>query len=146
MLNSGEGRVLVVEDQAPMRRLIVLWLRRNGFVVFEAADAEQGLACLRRHPHTIDLAIIDVVGTHGLDLAAEMGRDYRSTVILYISGYIDSLAVQAISWRSPECLLMKPLHERIFMERVRRLLKLPSTTAGLEHSPQAGDDVPRRIV
>jgi CheY-like chemotaxis protein len=91
-----------------MRRLIALWLRRNGFLAFEAGGAVQGLACLRRHRRAIDLVIIDVVGTHGLDLASEMGRDFRTTPILYISGYIDSLAVQAIGWRSPESLLLKP--------------------------------------
>ncbi|HKE28732.1 MAG TPA: response regulator [Bryobacteraceae bacterium] len=113
----------MVEDQAPMRRLIALWLRRNGFIAFEAGDAAQGLACLRRHPRAIDLVIIDVVGTHGLDLASEMGRDFRTTPILYISGYIDSLAVQAIGWRSLESLLLKPFPERILMDRIHTTRK-----------------------
>lgn len=146
MPQSGECRVLVVEDQAPMRRLICLWLRRNGFIALEAADAVQGLTYLRRHPRTIDLAIIDVVGTHGLDLAAEMGRDYRSTPILYISGYIDSLAVQAIGWRSPECLLLKPFHERALLDRVHRLLKRQAPHADFESGSHTAGEVPQRGV
>ena len=139
MPRGGACRVLVVEDQAAMRRLISLWLRRNGFIALEAVDAMQALAYLRRHPGLIDLAIIDVVGTHGLDLAAEMGRDYGSTAILYISGYIDSLAVQAIGWRSPECLLLKPFHERTLMDRVHRLLKQHAPHTDLGGSRAAGD-------
>jgi len=122
MPQGAEDRILIVEDQAPMRRLIALWLRRHGFVALEASHADQALALLRRNQHGIALAIIDVVGTRGLDLAAEMDREHRKTPILYISGYADSLAVQAIAWRSPDNLLIKPFHERVLLERVRRLM------------------------
>ena len=127
-----------------MRRLISLWLRRNGFIAFEAANASEGLACLRRHPHGIDFAIIDVVGTCGLDLAAEMGRNYHNTPILYISGHIDSLAVQAIGWRSPECLMLKPLNERLLIDRVRRLLKPTSAHPSPGDAADAEDSLRRR--
>ncbi len=122
MARGAEDRILIVEDQAPVRRLIAMWLRRAGFVALEAGHAAQALALLRRQQHSFALAIIDVVGTSGLDLAAEMGREYRGTPILYISGYVDSLAVQAISWRSPEHLLLKPFQERVLVERVKRLI------------------------
>jgi DNA-binding response OmpR family regulator len=127
VLRNEECRVLVVEDQDSVRRLIALWLSENGFVALEASNGSEGLNCLRRHSQGIDLVIIDVVGTHGLDLAAEMGLDYRATPILYISGHIDTLAVQAIGWRSPESLLIKPFHESMLIDRVRRLLDLPAT-------------------
>jgi DNA-binding response OmpR family regulator len=122
MPQGAEHRILIVEDHVPVRRLIALWLRHHGFVALEAGHAAQALTLLRRHQHGIALAIIDVVGTNGLDLAAEMDREHHKTPILYISGYADSLAVQAIAWRSPDNLLIKPFHERVLVERVRRLL------------------------
>jgi DNA-binding response OmpR family regulator len=136
MLRGAGDRILVIEDQAPVRRLIALWLRRHGFVVLPSSDATKALALLRRHPHSITLAIIDVVGTRGLDVGAEMERDHRHTPILYISGHVDSLAVQAIAWRSPDQLLLKPFNERILMDRVRRLISRAAPGTGSDFSSE----------
>jgi FixJ family two-component response regulator len=91
---------------------------------------------LLKHPPSIALAIIDVVGTSGLDVGAEIGRDHRHTPILYISGHGDSLAVQAIAWRSPEHLLLKPFHERVLIDRVRRLISRPTPHGGPDLSSE----------
>ena len=127
MLSSSECRILVVEDQAPVRRLIARWLERNGFATFEAGHAGDALAWLRRYMHSVDLAVIDLVGTNGLDLAAELSRDFSRIQILYISGYVDSLVAEAIGRRSPESLLLKPFTERALLYRVRWLLRLPAS-------------------
>jgi DNA-binding NtrC family response regulator len=126
-LSRSECRILVVEDQVEVRRLIAKWLHRNGFATFEADHADGAIAWLRRHFYSIDLAIIDLCGTNGLDLAAEMSRDHRHIQILYISGFVDSLVVEAIGQRAPESLLLKPLSERALIHRVRRLLELPGS-------------------
>jgi DNA-binding response OmpR family regulator len=122
MAHCEQWRVLLVEDNAPMRRLIALWLRRSGFIVLEASHASQAVVVFRRPARNVHLAIIDVMGTGGLDLAAYIGREHRAIPILYISGYVDSVAVDAIGWRSPESLLLKPFREHMLLARVRRLL------------------------
>ena len=123
------NRILVVEDEASVRRLIVRWLHRNGFVTFEADHANRALFWSRRRVHGIDLAIIDLMGTDGLDLAAELTRAARHIHVLYISGYGDSLAVEAIGRRSPEALLLKPFKEGDLIGRVRRLLGIQADAA-----------------
>jgi CheY-like chemotaxis protein len=45
MLRGAEDRILIVEDQAPVRRLIALWLRRHGFIVLETSGATQPWHC-----------------------------------------------------------------------------------------------------
>jgi len=118
----GRMRVLVVEDNEPVRHMIALLLRRNGFIALEAGNAAQAMAHFEKESPTIQLAIIDLMGTSGLDLAAEIDRDYRSTRILYISGFVDSVAAEAIRRRSPETLLLKPFHERALIDHVYRLV------------------------
>jgi DNA-binding NarL/FixJ family response regulator len=57
--------VLIVEDEAPMRRNLAEILRHEGFAVLEAADGEAGIALAHeRHP---DLIVCDVTmpGTDG---------------------------------------------------------------------------------
>jgi two-component system, cell cycle response regulator CpdR len=138
MPSSSGCRILVVEDQAPVRRLIARWLDRNGFVTFEVAHAGEALAWLRRHARSVDLAVIDLVGTNGLDLAAELTRDSSHIQILYISGYVDSLAAEAIGCRSPETLLLKPFTERVLIHRVRQLLRLPASAESTFEEPLDG--------
>jgi len=136
---------LVVEDYAPVRRLIALWLRREGFVALEAGNAAQALLHFRRKPHAIHLAIIDLVGTSGLDLAVQIDRDYRSTQILYISGFVDSVAVEAIGRRSPESLLLKPFGERLLIDRVCSLLDRRLPADGPKLGPRSeGEVAPKR--
>src|SRR5689334_7972748 len=88
--------ILVVEDQPEMRHLICRMLERSNFAALESGTAQQGLSLLDSHPE-IQLAVIDMVmpGMSGLDLAAEMGRHHAGIHILYISGFVASIAIQA---------------------------------------------------
>ncbi|HUK16248.1 MAG TPA: response regulator [Bryobacteraceae bacterium] len=138
MPSGSRRRILIVEDQAPVRRLIALWLHRNGFVTFEVGHAGEALAWLRSHARSVDLAVIDLVGTNGLDLAADLTRDSSHIPILYISGYVDSLVAEAIGRRAPESLLLKPFTERALIYRVRRLLRLPATAESALEEPLDG--------
>src|SRR4030095_13362585 len=51
-------RVLIVEDEKPLRDSIVEQLQQQGFNVDAAADGEEGLYCGREY--ALDLAIVDL--------------------------------------------------------------------------------------
>lgn len=51
-------RVLLIEDEAPLRQAVALALREMGAVVDEAPDGEEGLYLAQEYP--LDLAIIDL--------------------------------------------------------------------------------------
>jgi CheY-like chemotaxis protein len=128
MLKShAHPAVLVVEDQEPVRRLIVKLLSRHGIKAFDAADAAQGLSIVRQRAGRIDLAILDLVmpGVSGLDLATDLIREYPGIKILYISGFVESIAMDVIARRSPQAVLLKPFTERALLERVHQFLEMP---------------------
>jgi len=129
--------VLVVEDDVQMRRLLALMLQRHGFAVLKAATARQGLEVADRWRHAIDLAIVDMVmpGMSGLDLAAEFGRNHLDIKVLYISGYVASIAMQAIADRTPEAVLLKPFTEDRLIERVQHLLGVREYSPDFESVP-----------
>jgi CheY-like chemotaxis protein len=114
--------ILVVEDQYAMRRLIVRMLEQS-YPVMDAGTAQQGLTLLKSHPE-VELAIVDMVmpGMSGLDLAAHLSREHPGIKILYISGYVASIAIQAIADQSPDAVLLKPFTEQTLVERVHHLL------------------------
>ncbi|MGD0247793.1 MAG: ATP-binding protein [Candidatus Limnocylindrales bacterium] len=88
---TGTESVLVVEDDASVRRLAVLGLRSNGYTVLEGADAAEALE-LAGTTVPIDLLVSDVVmpGMRGPELLARV-RALRPTVrLLLVSGHADT--------------------------------------------------------
>jgi len=58
---AGRGRILLVEDEAPVRSITALTLKNRGYEVDEAEDGEEALAILEERPAGFDLIISDVV-------------------------------------------------------------------------------------
>ena len=56
---AGESRILLVEDDKEIREGIEIFLRGQGYRVFQAADGVEGLEILEREE--IHLAIVDIM-------------------------------------------------------------------------------------
>ena len=52
--------ILLADDEARIRRLVIDFLKRDGHTILEAADGNEALTLLRTHPE-IELAILDVM-------------------------------------------------------------------------------------
>ena len=133
---KGQLTLLVVEDDAALRRLFTSMLDNGGFTTLAAGTAAEGLSIVRQHHGAIDLAVVDMVmpGESGLDLATDLGREFPELKILYISGYVDSIAADVISRRTPDRVLLKPFNQDTLLARVHLLLE----TAPIIDPGQAG--------
>src|ERR1035438_413293 len=60
-LSSRNATVLLVEDETPLRKLLLQVLSGVGHRVLEAANGEEALALSSRHSRPIDLLLTDVV-------------------------------------------------------------------------------------
>lgn len=135
--------VMVVDDNAALRRLVLRYLRSDGIAAFDVANAAPVLSLVRQHAGAVDLAIIDMnlPDSNGFDVAAELGREYPDLKILYISGYVDSMAMQGAARVSPEFVLFKPFTRRTLLDRVHMLLDIPhkieATRAGSASAPSS---------
>jgi CheY-like chemotaxis protein len=85
----GRGTILLVEDEAPLRRSTQRILERYGYRVLPAADGVDALVEFRRWTAEIDLIITDVVMPRmgGAALLAELGRLGSRVPVLITSGY-----------------------------------------------------------
>ena len=81
-------RVLVVEDEAPLRELIVVTLG-DSYVCEEAADGDAALAVLEERPP--DLVFLDVMlpGIGGIDILRKMRADpkLRDVPVVVVSAW-----------------------------------------------------------
>lgn len=92
---ATSSTILVVEDDAIVRMLIVDVLEELEFQVLEAADAEQALKFVQDAAEVIDLMMTDVglPDMNGKELATK-ARELRPTLpVLFASGYSDSIDV-----------------------------------------------------
>src|SRR5689334_18524579 len=89
--------VLIVEDEAKMRRLLELDLGEDGFTTLSAADAESGLKLLREHLVDIVLTDLKLPGMGGLEFlhAAKQFNGALPVVVMTAFGSIET-AVEAM--------------------------------------------------
>ncbi|MBD8095001.1 response regulator [Pseudomonas fluorescens] len=94
---AAPSTILVVEDDAIVRMLIVDVLEELEFSVLEAADAEEALEIVKNTTQHIDLMMTDVglPDMDGKQLATKVREVRPSLPILFASGYADSIDVPA---------------------------------------------------
>jgi PAS domain S-box-containing protein len=88
----GAGIVLVVEEEAPVRRLVRSVLEECGYRVYEAASGRDALAYIEQQQAPLDLILSDMAmpDITGLELVARVGPARRSPRVLFMSGYVES--------------------------------------------------------
>ncbi len=123
------ARILVVEDQAALRRVVAEVLRAEGHEVIEADDPASALAqVVPAHP-PFDLLVTDVVmpGMSGPQLALRMLADAPKMRVLYMSGYTeDETLLRGTSGLGGVSLLVKPFTLDTLTKRVRAVLDEPA--------------------
>jgi CheY-like chemotaxis protein len=85
----GGASILVVEDEAEVRRIAASFLRSAGYVPLEAADAASARAIFDAH-EDIEMLFTDVVlgaGESGIELAHELKSRRPALKVLLTSGY-----------------------------------------------------------
>lgn len=116
----GHEAILVVEDDARVRRVVVSRLREAGYTVIEAEAAASALQLLADHPE-ISLVFTDMImpgGMNGGELAQHVRKLRPDVKMLFTSGYAEPGAAgkTAGSW------LQKPYTARDLALRLRELL------------------------
>ena len=87
----GEGVVLLVEDEAPVRAFASRALRMRGYTVLEADSAEDALRTLEDPGLTVDVFVTDVVmpGMDGPSWVREALKTRPDTRVVFVSGYAE---------------------------------------------------------
>ena len=103
---SKRRRVLVVEDDAEVRRAIVESLTLLGYTVSEAPDGASGLAALAAGPH--DLLVVDYAmpGLNGAEVIARAREMVGDLPVILATGYADMAEVGRVL--GTQSILIKP--------------------------------------
>jgi two-component system, chemotaxis family, chemotaxis protein CheY len=119
------ARVLVIDDQEPIRRIVRRALEQDGHEVADASDGAAGMALLDRAP--VDVVITDIFmpGMDGIQALREIRKRFPAVKVIAMSGG-DSSGLMDLR-RDAELLgavksLSKPFTAREIVDVVRSAL------------------------
>jgi len=122
--STGTETVLVVEDNAEVRKLAAMVLRERGYEVLEASSGVEALGVADHYTGTIHLLLTDVVMPHmgGKELAEQMKRTRIHLKVLFASGYTDDAVLLHRVLEAHAAFIQKPFTPNGLADKVRKVL------------------------
>jgi len=122
-----QRRVLVVDDEAAVRKTVVMVLQLDGHLVEVADSGESAMALFK--PGKFDLVITDffMEGMNGAQLAAAIKAIDLTQPIVMMSAYADILGTKAQPLTGVDFLLNKPF----LVEELRQAVATMGRTAAV---------------
>jgi PAS domain S-box-containing protein len=123
-LPGGTETLLVVEDEASLRTLLISVLQRCGYTVLSAESGVAALDLWKTHKDRIALVLTDMImpeGLSGKHLARRLRHDRPDLKLIYMSGYSPEL----VGWNDPQpgiTFLQKPYTFSQLAQTVRQHL------------------------
>ena len=124
-LPEGHGEpVLVVEDDDPVRELIVAVLEMMGYRVFTARNGVEGIESFEKGNAEIALVITDMIMPElsGIEMVRRLKELKRDVKIILLSGYPVINEREVLLKEGVSELVMKPIDVKHFAEVVRDVL------------------------
>ena len=120
---TGSETVLLVEDEAEVRRLVERLLRMQGYAVIAAASPAEAITAARA-AGKIDLLVTDVImpGMNGREMARLLAAERPRMRVLYMSGYTDAAIAQQGILPPGTAFLSKPFTPDVLARKVREVL------------------------
>jgi two-component system cell cycle sensor histidine kinase/response regulator CckA len=121
---SGGEVVLVVDDDAAVRRTVCESLERFGYTVLEAADGAEALHITAMFNASPDLLLTDLVMPEltGRQLIEGLAREGRLPKVLMMSGYTDDEVLRRAGPAESYPFIKKPFTVHELAKKVREVL------------------------
>ena len=147
-MSATPVRILVVDDEPPMRKLLRLGLNAHGYDVHEAANGKSALGMLAKK---LDLVILDLGLTDidGLTLLESIRRRHASLPIIVLSSRGDEAGKVAALDLGADDYLTKPFGMDELLARIRAAFRHQLQVQGERPIFEVGQlrvDLVRRIV
>ncbi len=141
---EGSRRILVVEDDAPVREVIANHLRKRGFTVTEAGDAESVLLRMSRERAPFDVVLTDIhlPGLSGVELLRLLLTHSPLKPVIVITGDSDEALAQRALRFGATGYILKPFELFELEAAVRQAVSRLELVEAAEHL--ARSDVQQR--
>ncbi|MBI3608947.1 MAG: response regulator [Nitrospirae bacterium] len=90
---NSRGRVLVIDDEADVRKSVTMSLTKSGYEVIEAEDGQQAIGLMNSgdNPLAVDVIICDIrmPKVNGIEAVSYFRAQYPSRPVLVLTGFPD---------------------------------------------------------
>jgi two-component system cell cycle sensor histidine kinase/response regulator CckA len=120
---TGEGRILLVEDEEGLRALNARGLSSRGYTVLEASNGVEAIEVLEREGR-VDLVVSDVVMPEmdGPSLLKELRRREPELKVIFVSGYAEEAFAKNLPSEEQYAFLAKPFTLKQLVAEVKKTL------------------------
>ena len=121
---TGQGTILLVEDEDGLRSLNARGLRSRGYSVIEAANGVEAMEALDEKDGAVDLVVSDVVMPEmdGPTLLREMRKRNPNLKIIFVSGYAEEAFDKSLPENEQFAFLPKPFALSALVEKVKETM------------------------
>ncbi|MFC0014712.1 MULTISPECIES: response regulator transcription factor [Allobacillus] len=135
---SEEGKILIVEDEERIRRLLNLYLSREGYTLEEVENGEDALQMALDNDYDLILLDLMLPGMSGEEVCEKLRERKATPVIMLTAKGEEGNRVQGFEVGADDY-IVKPFSPREVVLRVKALLRRSSATKYLETSPETND-------
>ncbi|HKG34282.1 MAG TPA: ATP-binding protein, partial [Gemmatimonadales bacterium] len=123
--DKSRGRILVVEDEDPVRAVVMRTLKEAGYDVLGASNGHQALKELEEIGGAVNVVLSDVVmpGLSGRQFAAELSRRYHQIPIVWMSGHTREAELQKGQVTPDEPFLHKPIAPDLLLDTLAKAMR-----------------------
>jgi len=120
---TGQGVILLVEDEQGLRALNARGLASRGYTVLEASNGVEAIEVLDKRGH-VDLVVSDVVMPEmdGPSLLKELRQRDPSVKIIFVSGYAEEAFARNLPSEEQYAFLAKPFTLKQLVEMVKKTM------------------------
>lgn len=117
-----EANILVVDDESEIADLVGVYLRSEGFTVYQCGTGTEALACVAEH--RLDLAVLDVMlpDISGFTLCGEIRRQHHFPVLMLTAKGSDMDKITGLTIGADDY-LTKPFNPLELVARVKAQLR-----------------------
>jgi len=128
-LPAGSETILVVEDDAGVRKVALMILDELGYRLLHASDGPEAVSLAESHAEQIHLLMTDVVmpGMNGRELSTRLLKDRPDMKVLFTSGYTEDVIVHHGVIEADLNFISKPYHPRALARKIRSVLDAKTT-------------------
>lgn len=121
---TGQGTILLVEDEDPVRAVNARALTARGYTVLEAASGIEALQVIEERGESVDLVVSDVVMPEmdGPTLLGELRKLYPDLKVIFVSGYAEDAFRKNLPEGEEFNFLPKPFSLRQLVEIVKQVM------------------------
>jgi len=134
-MEQYQPRILVVDDEDRIRRLVRMYLERNAFEIEEAEDGQEALT--KALTNRYDLIILDLMlpSMDGREVCSSLRQQGNETPIIMLTASGDEMSRIHGFELGADDYVVKPFSPRELVMRVKALLKRSSHISDKEAAP-----------